>query len=307
VPLLNSLAKIQAGAMRVLAQESELSLYYGKNTLNPRQNMTDAYLYFAVIPQTASFASISEWSKSSRQVLVFSNKRQANTLANSENYVICAGIQSYSISQTRRPVTLTLRNDKGEVIEEKVISKANKLSVYSFIMYQYDHGLYSISEKTTNKTQVTHLAYFQNIPPAAIAIVQINIAKSFYTSPASFNINFTARSETLNYYIVAANYDNTDIQALDMKDTGFNEQARSQILFNKLESARFTDQHIDANLLSQRNTKVVLFTSQSAVKRRQYSPKKIQLMLNNEVLISSLPIPGSNRVSADFFIHVAKI
>lgn len=306
VPLPSAAKIIQAGAMRVLAQASQLHLYYEKNETGPLKNITGAKLHFAVVAENASFATVSEQASNHRSVLVYSNNAQANTLAHSETYIIGSGIQTYSISQAKRPVTLTLHNNQGNELMQQVISKANGLFEYSFLMQQYPFGLYSISEKTTNKTLVTHIAYFPHIPPATVAIIQIDIADNFYTVPASFNINFSARSETINYYIVASNYDNSDVQALDMNDAGFSEQARAKILFNKVQSDSFTDQHIAANLFNQKNTKVVLFSSRSAVSRRQYSPKKIQLTLNNEVLIASLPIPGSSSVSADFFIHVAK-
>ena len=306
VPLASAFRTLKAGALRVLAQESQYSVFFEGSQTSPLKKLKSAQLHFAIVAQNTTFASISDTSNNRRNILVYRNAPQVSALSNAESYVLASGIQTYEISQSERPVTLSLRNSNNDIVDQHIISEENGLEEFSFLLKQYPFGLYSITEETASDILLSKFAYVESIPPATIAILQIDVNDIFYSAPASFTLNFSARSEILNYYIVASNYDNNDIQALTMKDAGFTEQSRTQILFNKLESTNFTDQQIAPDLLNKNNAKVVLFTSQSAVSRRQYSPKKLQLMLNNEVLIASLPIPGSSSVSADFFIHVAK-
>lgn len=306
VPLANTANVIKTSAMLALAQQSTLNVFYENTATGPLKRLANAQLYFAIVAEGTAFASISDISNNKRNISVYRNATNVNSLDNAQSYIIGSGIQTYEILQSERPLTLTLLNESNDIVDQNVISEANGISEFSFLMQQYPFGLYAITEETSSDTLTSNFAYLASIPPASIAILKVDINDSFYAAPASFNINFNAISDTLNYYIVASNYANADIQGLSMKDAGFSEQSRSQILFDKLESTSFTDQQVSLDLLNQNNATVVLFTSQSAVSRRQYSPRKLQLMLNNEVLIASLPIPGSSSVSANFFIHVAK-
>ncbi|MFT6270092.1 MAG: hypothetical protein ACJAVV_002920 [Alphaproteobacteria bacterium] len=306
VPLPPTAVTLQKSAMRILAQGSQYTVFYKNTVTGPLKKVSGQALYFAIVAQSTSFTVISDFTKTKRNVWVYNNFPSPINLASPSTYFMCPSTLVYQISQAIRPLTLSLRNANDDIVQQELISEENGLSEFSFLMQQYPLGLYTLREETASDNVLTKLAFLQDVPPTTIGIVKVDIDDNFYTIPASFVINYNARSETLNYYVVATNYDNADIQALAMKDAGFTDQSRSQILFNKLESASFTSQQIAPDLLHQNNAKVVLFTSESAVSRRQFSPRKLQLTLNNEVLIASLPIPGSSSVSADFFIHVAK-
>lgn len=91
-----------------------------------------------------------------------------------------------------------------------------------------------------------------------------------------------------------------------MLDAGFQEDGRLQINFIKVSAESFTPAEIPPELVGNTSAKVVLFKSQNAVARAEKGRKKIQLKRNNDVLITHLPQPGSEKTNANLIVSVSK-
>lgn len=137
-------------------------------------------------------------------------------------------------------------------------------------------------------------------------IIEIKIDGGFYVAAPAFRIGFNAKQEQLKYYIVARNFNDTEIGQISVADNGFTEDMRPQVIFTKVFPAEFIADDIPPSLLGGIDTKVVLFKSQGMVARREKSRKKIQLNKNGEVLITHLPQPGAQSTNGNLFINISK-
>ncbi|MGQ8364217.1 hypothetical protein [Glaciecola sp. 1036] len=305
-PVVNTGKLMHVGKMRSVNQNGQTSLFYQQNPLaEPMQNMSGAHLLFALVPTSTTFSVITQLGNKTNQLTIYRNDADPNSLS-AQSFTKAGERFTYEIVLEQRPLTLTLLNSAGDTVESYEITAAQNIQSFTFELALYENGLYRITEQTDSDNAETNIAFFPELPSQCQGLLILTVDSSHYSSPVDFTINFNAREDRLNYYIVATKYAEADLTGLSVTDAGYEEQNRTEITFNKLQVADFTDQEIDSSLLTQNGNNVILFQSQSAVSRRLVGPKHIQLTLNDEVLFSSLPIPGSNRVTADFFIHVAK-
>lgn len=137
-------------------------------------------------------------------------------------------------------------------------------------------------------------------------IVEIAIDPAFYTAPPAFEIAFSARQETLRYYVVANNYSAAEFSKLSISDEGFSEEGRPEIVFDRVAAASFGSAEIAPELLGQGDARIDVFKSQSALARRHRARRHLQLKLNGDVLIAHLPAPGVDKARSELIIHVAK-
>jgi hypothetical protein len=138
-------------------------------------------------------------------------------------------------------------------------------------------------------------------------LVEITVDAGFYAAPPAFAIAFTARAETLKYYVVARNYTDSDFNLLDVNDAGFTADARPQISFQRIASGNFTPAEIPAAQIGGSDARVTLFRSQQPVTRQEKARKRIQLVRNNDVIIAQLPQPGAAAATADLVVHLSKV
>jgi hypothetical protein len=137
-------------------------------------------------------------------------------------------------------------------------------------------------------------------------VVEIAIAKEFYSAPRAFQIAFQAREETLQYYIVASNYPPADFDQLAVADAGFSLEQRPEVKFTKVPAGAFTPAEIPTSILGNADVKVVLFRSQAPVARRAQGRQRLQLSKNGEPIIGNLCQPGAERSNSDLIVHLAK-
>lgn len=309
IPLPATRKKLSAGGIRPLMRLGQYSLFYEASDTSPntaKLPLNVGCWCFALTVVNPTFASVTELSLASNRISVYRNKLNPLALDDEQQYIRVGNRFSYTLSQTKRPLTLSVLDENDALVQTHLLETDDASSSFSLLFASLACGVYKIKESSSDGDSVSEVIYLPHLPLSCFAVVMLDHSPSFYSDNVSFELHFTARQDTLNYYIVASNYANSDIQALDLNDAGFSEQSREQIIFNKVDAAAFTSQQIDIDLLTTSNANVVLFTSQSAVSRRLQGPKKLQLRLDSEVLIANLPTPGSSQVSADFFIHVAK-
>jgi hypothetical protein len=137
-------------------------------------------------------------------------------------------------------------------------------------------------------------------------LAEIKIDAAFYSTPPAFEISFDAREETLKYYVVAANYSQSEFNQLVVSDEGFSTEARPQIDFTRLSASQFTDEDLTAAMLGNADVRVAMFRSDQKVARRERARKRIQLARNNDPIIPQLPQPGPTDATANLVIHLSK-
>lgn len=137
-------------------------------------------------------------------------------------------------------------------------------------------------------------------------VVDIRLDAGFSTNPPAFEIAFTAREETLRYYLVVKRYSTAEISQLTVSDAGFTEEGRAEIRFTRVPAEDIAPAEIQPSLLGNAEATVVLFRSQAPVARQSRGRRKIQLSRNGEVLIEHLPQPGAERATADLIVHLSK-
>ncbi len=303
-----SVALLNAANVKIVTSPGSVSLYSDNdNKAHLDRILKGKKLTMAVVISNPKFSLVTELPKSNNQLAVYRSSESSAMLNPPKSYLQVSGRFNYSLLIDERPVTVNLSDQTGQVIEQHLIDEESKLSAISFLTKKYSAGFYEINETKDDTSHNTLISYLPELPLNTIALIEITIDNRFYSSsPPVFTLNFSARSETLNYYIVASNYSDSDFSKLALTDAGFSEQSRSEIVFVRKEPNDFSSQHISAELLTSNGNRVVLFHSSSPVTRHRKGPKKLQLRLNGETLISSLPTPGSSSVTADFFIHVAK-
>lgn len=138
--------------------------------------------------------------------------------------------------------------------------------------------------------------------PLALLELELTPALHAQGSVVTWTLPFVARTDVLRYYVVAKGLDASDLEQLEIKDAGFGEAGRDELVFERLQ-AQETDP--TALTLAAAGASVVAFGSQIPVARSERPLRKLQLRKNGDVVIPSLPHPGPERASADVIVHLA--
>lgn len=214
---------------------------------------------------------------------------------------------SHTLTDSDRPVTVTLRDKAGVVLQTDEITAALDRAAISYDLTALPPGVYTIDEDLPGG--LTRNPYYSDaelLQVGVFGLLEVKIADSFYGVAPDFQIEFEPREETLKYYVVARRYADADINQLSISDSGFGDDGRPQITFTKVLSGAFTPAEIAPALLTDDSGKVVLFKSQALVARAEKARKKIQLKKNGEVLITHLPQPRPEKTNADLVIAISK-
>lgn len=216
-------------------------------------------------------------------------------------------IFTHSLTDAARPVTVTLKENGGGVIQTDTVAAEAGRSALSYDLTGRSAGPYRVDEVYPGSSA----AVLYYLDPelgrsGAFGVVEVTIGGSFYAAPPAFEIAFNAKEETVKYYLVARNYTDTEFSQLSVSDAGFAEEGRPQLTFTRVAPAAFTADEIAPALLGGSDAKVVLFKSQTAVARREKPRKKIQLKKNGDVLIPHLPQPGEGKPNSEMIIQISK-
>ena len=243
---------------------------------------------------------------------IYRNATNTSVLDEAQATTLVGQLFSRPLANTERPVTITLKDSKGHVLKTDTFTDNNKRSTLSYDLTGQSAGVYSVEESYTGNTETT--AYYSDAElqqQGIFGVIEIKIDSSFYTTAPEFAISFTAKQETLKYYVVAKNY---EAPKLSVKDEGGDEppveDGRAKINFDQILPADFTDQDISPTLLSNKIAEIVLFKSQEVVSRQEKARQKIQLQNRKngqvEVLIPHLPQPGVNKTNSDIIVQLTK-
>jgi hypothetical protein len=239
-------------------------------------------------------------------------RNTADTLDAPKKIHLVGQVLSHLLTSTARPVAVKLRDSSGLVLQAETINDAIDPPSVSYDLTGQAPGAYSIEEAYPNGT-ITNSYYSdpELMQTGVLGLIEVKIESGFYPSdpdvPApNFQIDFEARLETLNYYVVAHNYTDADLKQLSVSDAGSADDEQPPINFTKISSDSFTGTEIPPALLTNSSAQVVLFRSLTAVARREKARKKIQLKKNGTLLVAHLPQPGPERPNADLIIPVSK-
>lgn len=213
----------------------------------------------------------------------------------------------HELTAPNRPVTVTLKNQDNQTLRTETVTVENDRPSVSFDITGQAAGACALEEVYAGGTET--MAYYcdaELVPAAIFGIIEIQIDGSFYTTPPEFTVPFAAKEETLKYYVVAKNYTNADFNLISVTDTGFTEDGRPQLQFDKVTAGAFTPDEIPLAMLNEGSAQVVLFKSQTTVTRKDRARRKIQLNKNGAVLITHLPQPGESKTNANLIIHISK-
>ncbi|GGA83652.1 hypothetical protein GCM10011369_27090 [Neiella marina] len=306
-PTPQSQRSLDACCHKLVSHGGHSEIYFEQQAEHlPRHSMADQVLQFWLCISQTHFAAVTALPEASNYLPVYRNDDDASSLNPPKQYLQVPGRYNFSLTFEQRPIQLKLASDSGQTIVSKHITDGYQSTDFSLLLTQFGTGCYTVSETYNDQTVSHNICYQPDMPANAIALLELTIAADFYQTAPSMALHFNARDDVLSYYVLASNYLAEDFAALTIADAGANEQQRQVIMFSRVDADDFTDAHVSADLLTTNGTKVVLFHSQLPVSRRQQGPKKLQLKLGDDVLISSLPTPGSSSITSDFFIHVAK-
>lgn len=290
------IAKIYEGKLYVLFQQDETgqavvslagkTLRFGLKLLNP------------------FFSNFTDFNLSDP---LYSNFTTPDALDSAQAITFVGNLFSYELKKTPRPITVNLKDHNDRILQTDIVTVENDRSTVSYNFKQTNQavGLYRIEKSGSGNIETTNYYHDPELQQQNLfGVIEIAIADSFYTTPPEFAIAFTAKQETLKYYIVANNYSDADFNQLSVGDAG--EVGRSLISFTKVLSQAFTVNDIPKSLLGNDEAKIALFSSQIAVTRQEKARQKIQLRKNGDVLIPHLPQPRSDRPTANLIVQVSK-
>lgn len=138
------------------------------------------------------------------------------------------------------------------------------------------------------------------------ALVEAEIEEGFYAAAPDFQVGFSARAETLKYYVVASNYSAGEFNQIEVSDAGFTADARPQIDFDRVAASGFAADDIPPATLGESDARIAMFRSQQPVARQQKARSRIQLARNSDIIIPQLPQPGAAAASASLIVHLSK-
>jgi hypothetical protein len=241
-----------------------------------------------------------------KAVPLYNNLSLSSALDLAASVIPTGKFLTHLITHEDRPVRLSLESTDGNVISTKIITIADTRNHCSFEFKNAVYGAYRVTETYPATNEIINYYYHQDIfVQPIISLLEIKIDPSFYISPPALTIQFDAKKEKLNYYVIADKYSQTDFLNIQINDTGFVKDSRSEVTFERVEINNFGPTELKANLLGKPDSKVTLFRSLNTVNRQHKSRKNIQLSLNGQMLISNLPAPGQEKTQANFIIHLA--
>ena len=222
---------------------------------------------------------------------------------------LVSNLFTHPISKTNRPLLVSVKDSSDNPVQDPFDSTVfDGLSV-PVDLRKAEPGLFTVTEKYSGSTK--KFSYYlepELLRLQCFGIFEINTSGSFYTLPAppEFLINFTAKSEILKYYLVGHNYSNAELLSLSVADAGYTEDLRPQVVFTKISQGAFTASDISPSLLTDTQSKVILFKSAGSIPRLEKPRHKIQLSKNTDLIIKHLPLPGIDKSTSDIIIQISK-
>ncbi len=304
------IAKIYEDKLYVLFQQDE--------TRQAVVSLAGKTLRFGLKLLNPFFSNFTDLSNFKLPHSLYTNIANPDALDAAQAITFVGNLFSYELKQPTRPVTITLKDSNGQVLQTDNVDNDRKTVSYDFKRTNQAVGLYRIEESGSGNVETTDCYFDPELQQQNLfGVIEIAIANSFYPPPPpaippavpppefkhpEFEIAFTAKQETLKYYVIGQNYSDADIAQLSIVDKG-----ESLISFTKFLPNTFTEKDIPSSQLGDSDANIVLFSSPiNAVKRQEKARQKIELHKNGTTLISHLPQPRPDRPTANLIVQLSK-
>lgn len=208
----------------------------------------------------------------------------------------------------QRPLTLCIYRGRGNTLMwTGEVKDGENMPVID--MRFWEPGCYFVTQQAGVETKTRSLVLAPDLAETGMwGAVKVVVASDFWNTPAhpeppDFRIEFTARKETLDYYLVAPKNWNGAFTDLSISDAVDN----SLLTFDTLVQNEASNDGIAPSLLGVPHiSQAILFRSSLPVTRSAASSLQIQLKRNGNMLVKSLPLPGADMPLARFVVHLSK-
>ena len=269
----------------------------------PLSELTGLRLLFGLQPREAAFDLITLPLGLPRgDVAVWDNAADPDALAGPRAVRISGEQLRIEPRSAVRPVTLRLFDSADVERANTVLNLGDEAWTLPGL---YTRGPWRVEEQAGGPAASWTL-WVEPELRGAWGVLALTVDAGHLASAQAFTLAFSARSDTLRYYVVASRYGEADFNQVTVLDAGFAAEARPAILFNRILPADFTASHLTPALLDPSGrARIALFEAQASVPRRARGPVGLELHRNGDVLIGSLPQPGAERHDAQFVVHLS--
>uniref|UniRef100_Q479Y7 Uncharacterized protein n=1 Tax=Dechloromonas aromatica (strain RCB) TaxID=159087 RepID=Q479Y7_DECAR len=290
------LTRVRDGRLRVLFEADDAG--------NALRDIHGATFLIGLRVANPYFANFTEAPVASGGLVLYGNRNAPRSLDPALAAGFIAPHQRIAPGQAARPLTLSWQYGGSPLVEQTLVAGQDEAT---FETREWPTGRYALLETAGAHAQTSHWLHSPTLAGEQLwGVVALTVDRGFYANPPVFRIALQARSEQLQYYVVARNFGAAEFGQLQLADAGAGEQGRTALNFDKITSDHFTDNDLPAASLGDAGTRIVLFQSQLPVARRAGGYRKLQLRRNAEVLVQHLPQAGSDRAQARFIVHLAK-
>jgi hypothetical protein len=294
----HALVRVTDGTLHVLVEVNDAN--------EPLSDLSSLQLLFGMQPREAAFDLITVPLGLPRgKAGVWDNTANANALGGPRAVRISGEQLRIEPESAERPLTLRLfnaANVQQAQTELKVGDEAWSLPGLC------SHGEWRVEEQGAGPAApaASWALWVEPELVKAWGVLALRFDAGHLPGGQTFNLAFTAASDTLRYYVVARRFGAADFDSLSVQDAGFAAEARPAIVFSRVNPANFNASHLTPALLDPSGTaRIALFEAQSAVARRVRGPAGLELHRNGDVLIRNLPQPGAERHDAQFVVHLS--
>ncbi len=213
---------------------------------------------------------------------------------------------AHTLGGPERPATATLRDAADNAVAAVTRAAGDAASSAAFDLRALPNGPYVVDEARpgiTRETPVYRDAELQR--EDAAAVVEVAVHDTFYAAPPALEAEFTARAESLSYYVVTHKYTGAELDSLKVTDADSSVPLADRVVFTRFEADEFPAGALEAPLVAGAEP-VVLFRSQGPLRRQERGRRRIELSKGADVLIANLPQPGPEQARADVIVHLSK-
>lgn len=269
----------------------------------PISDLSGLRLLIAMKPREASFDLITTPLGLPRgDAAVWDNTVNANALGGPRAVRISGEQLRIEPRATERPLTLRLFDAASSLQAQTGLNIGDEAWTLPGL---YTHGEWRVEEQGAGPAASWAL-WVEPELVNAWGVLVLGFDAGHLPAGQAFTLSFTARSDTLRYYVVASRFGMDEFNSLSVQDTGFAADARPAIVFNRVAPANFNASHLAPSLLDPSGSaRITLFEAQATVARRARGPVGLQLHRNGDVLIGNLPQPGAERHDAQFVVHLS--
>lgn len=291
----HALLRVMDGALHVLVEVDEANA--------PISDLGGLRLLIGLKPREATFDRITSPLDLPRgDAAVWDNTANANALGGPRAVRITGEQLRIQPRASERPLTVRLFDAANNLHLQTVLNIGDEAWTLPGL---YTHGEWRVEEQGAGPA-ASWVLWVEPELVNAWGVLALGFDAGHLPAGQAFTLRFTARSDTLRYYVVASRFGLAEFNSLSLQDTGFAAEARPPIVFTRVAPANFNTSHLAPALLDPGGSaRIALFEAQAAVARRARGPAGLELQRNGDVLIGNLPQPGAERHDAQFVVHLS--